>query len=248
MMPFLNIFGAAIAFPPLLVIIGIWLGSSLAEKHAFRFKVDASNLFNLILISLAAFVAGGRLGYAALNPSAFAEDPLSLISRNFGLFDPLSGVAVGLVAALIYGQRKKLTLWPVLDALTPALAVFMLAVPLANLASGDAFGAPTRLPWGIDLWGEVRHPVQVYEALTAAIILWVLWPAKARRDAVPGTYFLQFAALSALARLFFEGLRGSSPVIFFDLRVYQLAAWAVLAAALWAYQRRNIEPGVKGES
>ena len=89
MMPFLNIFGVALAFPPLIVLVGIWLGSSLAEKHAFRFKTKDSEIFNLIFIGLLAFAAGGRLGYAAMHPSAFAEDPLSLISRNFGLFDPL---------------------------------------------------------------------------------------------------------------------------------------------------------------
>jgi len=237
MMPFLNLFGVAIAFPPLIILIGIWLGSSLAEKHAHRFKVQDSDLYNLIFIALVAFVLGGRFGYAAQHPSAFADDPLSLFSRNMGLFDPFSGAAVGGIAAVIYGQRKKLKLWPVLDALTPALAVFLVAMPLANLASGNAFGSPTSLPWGIDLWGETRHPVQVYEALAAGLILWLLWPAKLDAKAKPGVYFLQFVAASALARLVFEGLRGSSPVTVLNLRVYQLAAWGVLASALWGLSR-----------
>jgi phosphatidylglycerol:prolipoprotein diacylglycerol transferase len=237
MMPFLNLFGVAIAFPPLIVLVGIWLGSSLAEKHADRFKVPASELFNLIFIGLAAFVLGGRLGYAAQHPAAFVDAPLNLLSRNFGLFDPFSGAALGVIAAVVYGQRKNLKLWPTLDALTPAIAVFMLAVPLANLASGSAFGAPTNLPWGISLWGETRQPVQIYEALAAGMILVLLWPAKAKKNARPGNYFLQFVAASALARLFFEGLRGSSPVTVLNLRVYQLVAWVVLAAALWGLAR-----------
>ncbi len=53
----------------------------------------------------------------------------------------------------------------------------MLAVPLANLASGDAFGAPSSLPWAIELWGAARHPVQIYEAVAAGLILWVCRPA-----------------------------------------------------------------------
>ena len=239
MMPFLNLFGVAIAFPPLLVLVGIWLGSGLSEKFADRFKFPANEVFNLIFYGLLGFVVGGRLGYAAQHPAAFAGSPLNLLSRNFGLFDPLSGVAAGLIVLYVYGQRKKLTLWSTLDALTPAMAVFLLAVPLANLASGDAFGAPTDLPWGIELWGEIRHPVQVYEAFAAGLILWLLWPGKTRQGAAPGVYFLQFAAASALARLFFEGLRGSSPVTVLDLRVYQLAAWVVLAAALWGLAQRS---------
>lgn len=248
MMPFLNIFGVALAFPPLIVLVGIWLGSSLAEKHAHRFKTNSSEIFNLIFIGLLAFVAGGRLGYAAMHPAAFAEDPLSLLSRNFGLFDPFSGAAVGLIVLLVYGQRKKMKLWDSLDALTPALAIFMLALPLANLASGNAFGAPTGLPWGIQLWGETRHPVQIYEAIGAGLILWAFWPAKVGKRAVPGTYFLQFTAASALARLFFEGFRGSSPVTVLDLRLYQLAAWFVLAAAFWGLARLTQPAGKEVEN
>lgn len=239
MMPFLNLFGVAIAFPPLLVLVGVWLGSGLAEKYAGRFKFPSAEVFNLIFYGLAGFVVGGRLGYAAQHPAAFADNLLNLLSRNFGLFDPLSGIAVGLIVLVVYGQRKQLRLWGTLDAITPALAVFMLAVPLANLASGDAFGAPTNLPWGIELWGETRHPVQIYEALAAGLILWLLWPGRVRAGVRAGQYFLQFTAASALARLFFEGLRGSSPVTVLDIRVVQLAAWVVLAAALWGLARRS---------
>jgi prolipoprotein diacylglyceryltransferase len=240
MLPFLNIFGAAIAFPPLVLITGIWVGASLAEKHAAKHKISGSQLFNLIFTALAAYIIGGRLSYAIQHPSAFADNLLSVFSRNFGLFDPLGGIAVGLIAGLIYGQRKKLPLWPTLDALTPALALFMLAVPLANLASGEAFGAPSDLPWAIELWGISRHPVQVYEALAAGLILLVIWPGKEKSKTVSGLMFTQFVGMSALARLVFEGLRGNSLVITsLNLRIAQLAAWLLLAIAMWFYQSRR---------
>jgi prolipoprotein diacylglyceryltransferase len=241
MLPYINIFGAAIAFSPLIILIGIWLGTSLAEKHAPKHNLSPEVLYNLIFIGLVAFVLGGRLGYAAQNPSAFAEDPLSLFSRNFGLFEPISGAVVGLIAVVIYGQRKQLDLWQTLDALTPALAVFMIAIPLANLASGNAFGAPSSLPWAIRLWGEFRHPVQIYEIIGAAVILWAIFPG-IHKPTRKGMNFLTFTACTALARLFFEGFRGSSPVTILGLRTAQLAAWAILALALWQiYQIRRTQ-------
>ena len=236
MLPFLNIFGAAIAFPPVIILVGLWIGASLADKFAQKQKFKPEVIFNLVFIALAAFVIGGRLGYAAQHPSAFAEDPVSLISRNFGLFDPLSGAVAALIAMGVYGQRKNLKLWPTLDALTPALAVLMVAVALANFAAGNAYGAPSQLPWAVDLWGMQRHPVQLYEAAAAALILWFVWPGK-KPAAGAGLYFLQFTAYSALARLLFEGFRGSSPTIFFNLRLVQLAAWAILAITLWGMVR-----------
>lgn len=233
MFPTLNIFGAAMPTAPLIVLIGIWLGSSLAEKHAARHKVNPSHLYNLTFTLLIAYILGGRLSYAAQHPAAFIADPASLVSRNFGLFDPLGGFIIALISGAVYGQRKQLSLRPTLDALTPALAVLMLSIPLANFASGNAFGAPSSLPWAVHLWGLDRHPVQLYEALAAGGILYWLWPSRRPSPTTPGTEFLLFTAASAASRLIFEGLRGSSPVLFLGLRTWQLAAWFVLAAALF---------------
>jgi phosphatidylglycerol:prolipoprotein diacylglycerol transferase len=233
MLPFLNIFGVALAFPPLLLITGLWLGAYLAEKHAHKHGVQPETIYNLVFVGLVAYILGGRLGFAAQHPSAFIEDPISLLSRNFGLFDPLSGTVVGLIAVVIYGQRKNLKFWPALDALTPALAALMLAVPLANFASGSAYGSPSQVPWAIELWGMPRHPVQLYEAAAAGLILYAVWPGKRSLSSAAGLAFLQFLAYTALARLFFEGFRGSSPVTFLDLRIAQLVAWVILAVVLW---------------
>jgi phosphatidylglycerol:prolipoprotein diacylglycerol transferase len=233
MFPYVDLFGAAVAVSPLVILLAIWFGASLSENHAARFKTNQSNVYNLIFLLLFSYLIGGRVSYAVQHPAAFIEDPASLISRNFGLFDPLGGALIAILAAAINGQRKGMTLWPTLDALTPAIMVLLIAIPLANFASGEAFGAPSNLPWAVDLWGASRHPVQIYEALAAAGILIWLWPARLPEGKnTPGTYFFQFVAASAFARLVFEGLRGASPVTLLDLRIPQVAAWLMLATAL----------------
>jgi prolipoprotein diacylglyceryltransferase len=106
-------------------------------------------------------------------------------------------------------KEGSLPLWSTLDALTPFFAVFALGLGLAHLASGSAFGKETTLPWGIELWGAVRHPSQVYEILASLLILGLLWFQRA--DARPGLHFLTFAALtSGCASLFLEAFRGDS--------------------------------------
>jgi phosphatidylglycerol:prolipoprotein diacylglycerol transferase len=239
MLPVLNFLGLAIPVPAFTLLIGVWAGLSLAEKHAQRHKLSAEDLYNLAFNALIAGIIGARLIFPLRNVNAFLANPGSLISLNFGLFDPFGGLVVGLLAAFIYGQRKNMPFWPTLDALTPAFAIFMLAFPLANLASGNAFGAETSQPWAIELWGAMRHPVQVYEALGAGLILWYLWPTRQSHETLPGLTFVQFAGLSALARLFFEAFRGNSLVVFSGLRAAQVAAWLVLAAALWGYAKLN---------
>ncbi len=60
---------------------------------------------------------GARQGHAARFLDVYLENPLGLFSLNPSTLAPLDGMVAGLVAATIYGQRKKLPLWPTLDAL-----------------------------------------------------------------------------------------------------------------------------------
>ncbi len=238
MLPFLQIGPLAIPMPGLILLCGLWLGLTLSEWHAHRYKLSAKDIYYLAMVGLLTALAGARLAYFVRYPEAFMQSPASLFSLNAGLLDPIAGALIGLVAASFYGQRKGMPFWSTLDALTPALAVVAVAIPLSNLASGAAFGAPTNLPWAIDLWGAARHPTQIYETLAAALILLILWPGRPRIKAnVPGEYFLQFIALSAGARLFLEAFRGDSSLLPGGIRSAQISAWLVLAASIWMMKR-----------
>lgn len=239
MLPVLNIGPLALQTPGLALLIGVWLGLSLAEKYAARRGVPPSLLYNLVFVGLVGGVIGARLTYLVRYPEAFGSSPLSLISLNPGLLDPLGGLAMGTIAGVIYAHQAKLALWPTLDALTPLLAVMMIALGVSHLASGAAFGAETQAPWAIELWGTRRHPSQVYEILSAAAILVVLWPGRWVETAPAGRYFLLFCALSAASWLLLEAFRGDSLLLAGGWRVVQVAAWLVLAGSLWGLKQRG---------
>jgi len=215
----------------ILLIAALWVGLSLAEKRSERHGACKEQLNNLTFYALIAYVAGGRLLFALSNLSAFEQSPLSIFSPNPDLFDPSGGLVAALLTALIYGQRQKLQFWGTLDALTPLFAILAIGLHLAHLAAGTAFGSPTTLPWGIDLWNATRHPAQLYELLASLLILGWLWFRKS--DSPPGLLFLTFAALTAGARLLLEAFRGDSTLVFGGLRVAQIAAWLTLAVVFF---------------
>jgi phosphatidylglycerol:prolipoprotein diacylglycerol transferase len=185
----------------------------------------------LVLIALVAGILGARLGYALRFVDVYLREPAGLFSLNPSTLAPTEGLVVGLIAALIYAQRKKLPLWSTLDAYTPGLALFAVFVGLAHLSSGDAFGAETSLPWAIELWGANRHPSQVYEILGGLLVFFTLIRL---RHMAPfnGFLFLVFAAFSAGTRLFLEAFRGDSVIVFGVLRSAQIASLLVLLTSL----------------
>jgi prolipoprotein diacylglyceryl transferase len=239
MLPTLQLGPLALQVPGLVLLAGLWVGLTLSERRARRKGDNPGDLFNLVFIALIAGIIGARLSYAITYPSAFAANPLSLLSINPGLFDPLAGVFIGICAAAIYIYRKQLPFWSTLDALTPFFAVLAIAQGIAHFAAGSAFGTPTDLPWGINLWGATRHPTQIYEILLAAIILLAVYLIdKSQLGQTSGFTFLSFIALSAAARLFSEAFRGDSTLIGNGFRSAQIISWLVLATCLALLGRR----------
>jgi prolipoprotein diacylglyceryltransferase len=255
MLPYLSLGPLLLPLAPLTLFAGVWSASWLAEREAERLGLDAARVSNLIWTGLLAGVLGARLGYAALHLSAFRADPLSLFALSPEALSPEAGLAAGLLVAGAY-LRKRLPLRPTLDALAPGLAVFLVALGVAHLLSGAAYGAPADLPWSIELWAERRHPAQVYEILAALAVLAVAWRTRASRTrasrsrasgsrasgsgAAPraaGLSFLLVVALSAGARAFLEAFRGDSVLWPGGYRAAQILALVLLAATLWLMGR-----------
>lgn len=241
MLPVLQIGPLAVQTPGLVILLSLWLGLSLSERYAVKRGVDPNQVYNLAAIVLLAGVIGARLAYAGRYPAAFFANPASLVSLYPGLMDAWGGMAAGLLAGAIYGQQRRLPLWPVLDALTPALALVAVGQGFANLASGSGFGAESSLPWAVELFGARRHPTQVYEILSAALILAFLWPGrKPSHPITPGAIFLSFIALSSGMRLFLEGFRADSLLVAGGFRQVQLIALLMLVVSLVVSGRLTI--------
>jgi phosphatidylglycerol:prolipoprotein diacylglycerol transferase len=212
----------------ILLIVASWIGLTLSEKRSEQHSTSKEDLNNIIFYGLAAFILGGRILYVLQNLSAFIKSPAGIISINPDLFDPMGGVAAGFITLLIYAQQKNIPLWNALDALTPFFAVIAIGLGLSNLASGNAFGIPTDLPWGIDLWNATRHPTQLYETLASSLVLILIWRFKPTFR--PGIQFLTFIALTAFSQILLQAFRANYTVLFDRFRGEQIFAWLILLA------------------
>ena len=247
MFPSISIGPYLLQTPGLILILGVWAGTFLSEKEAERYSLNKDTISNLILYSLIAGLVGARLAFALRTPGVYLSSPLSLLALDATTLAPTEGLLIGITVAIIVIQRKNLPIRVILDALTPGLAIFMIAWATANILSGDAFGSPTDLPWAIQLWGENRHPVQFYDLIFAVIILGVILK-KPFMDFGSGINFLFLFSLSSLARLITEAFRGDSILWFGSIRAAQLVSLVLLIGTLWLIRDWSINSSTKSFS
>jgi phosphatidylglycerol:prolipoprotein diacylglycerol transferase len=224
----------------ILLLVAAWLGSLLSEKRALRHRLSKDALSNLVFYGLVAFILGGRVFYAVAHFPAFIASPVSLFSLNTDLFDPLGAALSALLAGWTYARRRKLPPWNTLDGLVPFFALLAIGLGLSHLASGAAFGQPTGVPWGINLWNAHRHPSQVYETLAAFVVYSLIWFR--RQPSRPGLLFLSFVSMAAASRLFLEAYRGDSSLLFGGFRLAQGIALLVLAGSFILIELRLRTP------
>ncbi|KAA3644088.1 MAG: hypothetical protein DWQ07_18410 [Chloroflexi bacterium] len=232
MFPYIRVGSYLLQLQGLALLVGVWVGLSFAERESKRLKMKPEHISNLIFYSLIAGIVGARLFYAFRYSSSYLADPLSLFSLSTNTFASTEGVLTSILAAILYGRNKRLNLKITLDALAPGFAAFMIAVGVSHILSGDAFGAPSQLPWAIFLWEELRHPTQIYETVLALGIL-VLILKRPLGNPGSGSNFLLFITLTAVSRLFLEAFRGDSIVLASGIRSAQVISLIVMVVCLW---------------
>ncbi len=236
MAPFVHIGPLSLRTPGLALLAGLWLGMLLSEKAAARKSINPNVIYNLLFLALITAVVAARLAYVIQHLSAYQSSPPSLIALDINTLSLTPGIFAGSIAGAIYIWHKHLPFRVILDVLAPCIAMVLLALGAAHVLSGDAYGAPAKLPWSVYWLGEYRHPSQVYEIIAASLVLLVTWkhPFEGQGQ---GLNFLLVVGLSAGTRLFLEAFRGDSQLIAGGIRAAQAASLIVLAIVFGLFDK-----------
>jgi phosphatidylglycerol:prolipoprotein diacylglycerol transferase len=211
-----------------------------ARREEMGLSEDA--FWDLIYWIFGGALLGGKLGYVIV------ERDISLLwtQPRYG-FVFYGGFVGSALAGWIASRRMKFDFVKLSDYFGVGLPIGHAIGRLGCLAAGCCYGSHTDLPWGIALAGDPsRHPTQIYEALANALIaVAVARVGLARtRDGrwKPGSAFLLYVALYAVARFVVEIFRGDDRGAFWlGLSPSQLVAVAALASAggIAAWRRKS---------
>lgn len=231
MLPILSVGPLAIPTYPLLLLLAFWAGLWLAAYRARQLGLDGDYVYNAGLYGLVAGVIGARLWFVLSHWNNYAGNLSQALSLSRNALAPLEGMVLAGLVTLIYLQRQRVPLGLFLDALAPGLSVALVIGHVGAFLGGEAIGAPTPLPWGVELSGTARHPIQLYEAGVGLVMLMVWYLNRAWRP-WPGAHFWLLAALYSLGRLLLEVFRAQPELIGPGFLAVQVAALAALVVSL----------------
>lgn len=227
------------------IAAGVWLSTREARRRGL--PPDA-------IPALAGWaVLGGIVGARALHVidrfDEYRRDPAMVLHLGQGGLAIYGAVLGGALATWLFARREGLSFAVLADAIAPGLAVALAVGRLGCLVNGDAWGAPTNLPWAVvytnprafipaDLLGVPTHPYPVYDMALNLAVVALLW--RLRRRVLPsGTLFLIFLALYSLGRFALTFVR-QERVWFWGLQEAQLLALLGLAGATVLLFRRAL--------
>ena len=246
MFPVIRFLGFTLPVGPVFAVLAFYMGSELGARALGRAAPEQQRGKWWSLFSNASFVAaavgliGARLGYAAQYYQLYLASPQLLLSIRPGTLAVIPGLLAGGAAGLFYLQRKDIALATIADAAATGATGALAVLSLRNFLTGTDYGAPTTLPWGVNLWLATRHPVQLYEMVFLLAVLVILW--RYHTLALPGETFWLFVALYSFTELLVEAFRANFSTWFMGVRVAQVIALAMLLVALYVlsfYARRH---------
>jgi phosphatidylglycerol:prolipoprotein diacylglycerol transferase len=244
-------------FGPMLVVSFLAAYFQLARGMKQLGVGDADAASALVVAGGLGGIAGAKVYFAILHGD------WRLLFERYGLVW-YGGFVVGTAAVVWTMRRRRLPVWPTLDAATPALALGYALGRIGCFLVGDDYGRPTDLPWGVvfenglppttawhlrrefglELPAEVPntallavHPTQLYESL-AALAIWGVGVRRLARGGRPGSVALPLFALLAAERFLVEFVRLKDDRFFGPFTLAQALSLALLAALPLAARAR----------
>ena len=197
-------------------IVGWWLARVRARQTGL---LDNKGVDDLVFYVVLGVIVGGRVGYILFyNFGAWMSDPLELFRVWEGGMSFHGGLLGVLVAVWLFTRKINARFFQVTDFIAPLIPVGLFTGRIGNFINGELWGAPTSMPWGMQVKCEQfyylctaklglpagteltppLHPSQLYEALLEGVVLFVLlWLVALRKPAVmliSGLFLIGYSA------------------------------------------------------
>ena len=218
----------------------------------------------MIAVAIAALI-GGRAYHVIDQWALYKDNLLKIVLPPYTGLGVYGGIALGLVALVIYARRLQQPIWRWADIIAPALFTMEAVARWGNFFNQELYGPPTNLPWGIPIQcahrieafacppgsdpaatlGQHFQPLFLYESISgvfgAAFLIWLGFRFRGRLR--PGDLAMTFFVWYGVVRFILETQRHDNWT-FFGAPMAQIVSllFIVPAAAILIWRHRRGHP------
>ena len=244
-----SIGGLDIQWYGILITLGLVLAMIYAFTQVKKYGLNPDRVLDCIIGGIIGGVVGARAYYVLLNWSDYAGDWKSIFNIRGGGLAIYGGIIGSLLVGFLVAKIRKVKFLPLLDIVGIGFLLGQGIGRWGNFFNQEAFGANTKLPWGMisnttmeyisnhydELGGKVSaldpiHPCFLYESIWC-LIGFIILHFYLKHRKFDGEVFLMYTGWYGLGRFFIEGLRTDS-LYLGNIRVSQLVAGTCVLASL----------------
>lgn len=204
--------------------------------------ISSETIWDILVISFFGGILGGRIGYFFLygNEEIFLEFLIPWDWRT-NMWVGWYGMSFfgALIGAIFFGffavLWKKISFFKVADFMVPVVPLGIFFGRMGNFFNGELLGRETDSFFRMWFDETMRHPSQIYEALSEGVVLFLILWSMRNRNFLPGTMLAFFAVGYGLIRFLMEFFREESVYIWgmTQGQVYALTLAFIGAVFLW---------------
>ena len=210
----------------LCILTGVFVAVWWSDRRYRARGGEPEVVLDVAIVAVPAGIIGARIYHVLSSPEAYfgPNGDLALIPQVWlGGLGIWGGIAGGVLAGVLLLRHRGLRVAPLADAVAPALLVAQAIGRLGNWFNQELYGAPTTLPWGLQIDdahlpagstyppGTLFHPTFLYEALWnlagAALVVWIGRRMLARRGLTGGRLLWVYLMVYTAGRVWIEMLR-----------------------------------------
>lgn len=236
------------------ILVAIWWG----DRRWVQRGGTKGTIVDIAVYAVPFGLVGGRLYHVLTDNQLYfgeGKDPLRVLYIWDGGLGIWGAIALGGVGAWLACKRRGIPLPAVADAIAPGIVTAQAIGRLGNYFNQELYGAPTDLPWGLEIYRrvdpenpliqdpldgvainnvpiEVVHPTFLYELLwNLGVALLVVW-ADRRFRLGHGRAFALYVAGYTAGRFWIELMRTDPANEILGLRVNVWTSVLVFAGAV----------------
>ena len=262
--------GITVYWYGIIIALGIVLAFTYFLWRATKFEhIREDDCYNLALFTVPIAIIGARILYVITNPEKYDSllDAISIWNGGIAIY---GAIIFGAITILVFSKVKKIMVFRLLDAVSPAVMIGQIMGRWGNFFNGEAYGwseGIAKLPWRMQLEGAYRtdiingiktkvsvdfvHPTFLYESLWNALGF-ILLHFYSKKRKFNGEVFVLYVIWYGIGRAMIEGLRTDSLYLFgTGIRVSQALAIACVIFGvvylIYRYKKIKEDGGKKNE-